>query len=149
MARAWRGWLLVLVVLAAGCVGPSRTSGDYREKAANSAEAMISSLTTAKLATGAALEDKAPSRYLSLVLSESEVDAESISGAFASVQPPGGDEVDQLRSELTSLFDDAVTALGELRIAAYRGDRRALAEAARALPELLQRLQPFLGLTAT
>ena len=136
-------------LLVSGCVGPSRTLGDYEEKAANTAEAMISVVETARLVTGEALEKRVQSRYVSLVLSESEKDGASIATAFESVQPPGGEDADQLREELTGVLADATDVLERLRIAAYRDDREALADAAGALPSLRARLKPFMELTAT
>lgn len=50
----------------------------------------MSSLETARIAVDASLEGKTLSRYVSLILSESEVDARSIAEAFERVQPPGG-----------------------------------------------------------
>jgi hypothetical protein len=76
------------LVLTAACVGPSFTVRDYRQKAANTAEAMRSAVETARLATGAAAEGKAPGRYASLALSEAEMDAGSISESFKVMQPP-------------------------------------------------------------
>lgn len=136
-------------MVAIGCVGPSRTAADYREKAANTAEAMISTVETARLATRAGLDGKAFSRYLSLVLSESETDASSISESFKAVQPPGGADVDRLRTELGSLLDESTAALADLRVAAYRDDRSALAAGVRRLPDLRGRLERYRSLAAT
>lgn len=144
---------LLLVVLASlvtvGCVGSSRSLGDYREKAANTAESMISTLETARLVTSAALDGDTFARYLSLVLSEAEDDAGSISEAFQTVQPPEGDESDRIRAELDALLDAATNVLADLRIAAYRDDRAALAASADRLPDLTRRFERYQGLATT
>lgn len=142
--------LLAALLLASGaCVGPARTQESYREKAANSAEAMLSNVETAQLVTELSLGGNTFSRYLSLVLSESEVAADAIADAFATVQPPGGDDMDALRSDLNALLSEATTVLGELRVAAYRGDERALRAAAEVLPDIRRRLRSFVELEET
>lgn len=133
---------IVLVVLATACVGPSFTVQDYWQKAANAAEAMRSAVETARLVTGAAAEGKTPGRYASLALSEAEMDAGSISESFKVVQPPS-QRVQQLREELSAVLDASTSALASLRITAYRGDHRRLAELAADLPRLSSELARF------
>jgi hypothetical protein len=118
--------LVAVATMVAACVGPSRSTGDYREKAANSAEAMCSAVQTARLVANAELDGNAPSRYAALVLSEAEVDADSIASSFASLQPPSR-QSDDLRARTTKLLDKSATTLADLRIAVRRGDESGIA----------------------
>ena len=135
---------VVVLVAATACAGSSRSLADYREKAANTAEAMTSSLETARIAIEASLRGKTLSRYLSLVLSESEVDARSIAESFERVQPPGGAETGELRAGLTTLLTECTSILADLRIAAYRGDQGSLRGMLGGLGRLRERLAPFM-----
>lgn len=139
--------LLTLLTLL-GCVGASRTAGDYTEKAANTAEAARSAVATAHLLAGAAGEGKTPGRYTGRALSDVEGDLDSLATQFGAVQPPTGD-ASRLRHRLTSLLADCRAALAELRIAARRGELSELPELARPLPGLVDRLRVIEGLTAT
>ena len=140
---------LVLLLAAAGCVGPSRTSADYREKAANAAEAMRSSVQTARLTVAANRGDKATARYTSLVLSEAEDDASSVATSFEVVQPPDLDASLDLRERVTSVFDEVTTVLGGLRIAARAGRHDELPRLAEPLPALARRLSVLMELAPT
>lgn len=133
---------LAVVALVGSCVGPSLSDHDYRQKAANAAEAMRSAIETARVVAGAAVKGKAPDRYASLVLSEAEVDAGSIAESFKTVQPPS-QRVSQLREELTAVLDASSSTLASLRIAAYRGDEARLVEVAADLPWLSSALLRF------
>ena len=133
---------LTVILLAGACVGPSLSDQDYRQKAANSAEAMRSAVETAKLVSRAAIDGKASGRYTSLALSEAEVDAGSIAESFKSVQPPSR-RVHQLRDDLSALLDESSLTLASLRVAAYRGDEALLVEVSGALPRLSSELSRF------
>lgn len=137
--RTWR-WVVALLLLPtlAGCVGPSLTDADYRNKVANTAQSAASALRTAELAVRVAAEGRAPDRYTSGVFSEMETTVTSISTGFGSVQPPSA-EVITLRSEVMTLLDQSSTVLGDLRIAARMGDVDALPAIAAPLPELARR----------
>lgn len=128
------------------CVGPSRTDADFRRKAANSAEAMLSSIRAARLTVEAA--DRAPAPYVSLRLSESEATADSVITSFASVQPPSA-SADRLRSELLRQMHAASTVLAELRIAAYRGELDRLEDIAEPLSGIDRRLLRFMKIAPT
>lgn len=133
--------LSVLLLLPA-CVSPSRTDRDYRRKAANSAEAMISVAQSARLSAEVASADKAPGRYVSLRMSESESDAEWIITGFSAVQPPDSG-ADDLRDDLLKVLDETATVITRLRLLAYRGELEQLAEEAAPLEELTRRLEEF------
>jgi hypothetical protein len=132
---------VVLVgVLAAGCVSPSRTDRDYQLKAANSAKAVASSVATALLGVDAASRGKATGLYLSVLFGSSEKDASSVQSTFDSVQPPS-DAADRLRGQVDAVLSEAVSGLSALRIAVRRGELKRLPEVAAALRPTLAQLQ--------
>src|SRR5437773_697315 len=90
---------LAALLAASGCAGPSRTYGDYRLKAANTAEAAASQVQTARLAVEAAAKHKATGPYLSVLLGNSEDALGSVQSAFSSVQPPD-EKADNLHDQL-------------------------------------------------
>jgi hypothetical protein len=140
--------LVAITSLVAACVGPSRSTADYREKAANSAEAMRSVVQTSRLVTEAALDGKAPSRYTALVLSESENDADSISDSFSTVQPPSR-ESDRLRERTTTLLDGTTSLLADLRIAVRRGDEGQMRDLVGHLARVSKRLERLSSIVPT
>jgi hypothetical protein len=133
---------LVLGLGAGACVGPARTSADYEKKAANSAEDALSAVQTGRLGARVGTDGRALSPYLSVLLAGAEDQASAIQSTFDSIQPPDA-RSDDLRDELDGLLTQAVSALGELRIAARRGDDRALAEKAEPLRDLARQLADF------
>lgn len=133
---------IALVFLFGGCVGPSRTDGDFRSKTAESAQVMISLVETARLTSEAAAEGKASAPYVSVQLSEAETDAASVITAYSSVQPPSR-SADRLREEALAAFDAAHGHLEKLRIAAFRAELDKLPHLAEPLAETVQRLERF------
>lgn len=119
------GLAAVLTLLSVGCVGPARSSGSYRGKAANTADHVRSSVETTILGIEASDRHGVPAAYSSVLFGEAEADASSAADTFASVQPPGRTS-DKLRSNASTLFQDAVDALATVRIDARRGDFSAL-----------------------
>ncbi|HVM09670.1 MAG TPA: hypothetical protein VM345_14475 [Acidimicrobiales bacterium] len=148
MARFSAAVVALAALLLAGCVGPSRTDRDYREKAANAAESMVSVVETARLTVESDARGNSTARYTSLSLSEGEDDASSIAMSFEVVQPPSRD-AEQLRTDLSSLFSEVSTVLGDLRIAARAGRGHELPSIAEPLPELTARLKKFMELAST
>jgi hypothetical protein len=142
-ARALAGAVLA-ALLATACVGPSRTDDDYRAKASNTAEAVASSVGTARLAIRAADERKAFGPYLSRLLAEAEEDALAAQQSFDSVQPPS-EQADHLHDDLDELITTALDALRELRITVRRGDYGHLGENAAALAKVHTDLETFEG----
>ena len=132
----------VLIVLLAGCTGPVRSFTVYESKAGKTAQAAVSAVQTALLATDAAAAGKAYGRYLSETLAEAEADLTSAQGTFDGIQPPE-DRSDQLRGELDELLGKAVEGLADLRIAARRGRFGELPAIARPLHGLSDRLDGF------
>jgi hypothetical protein len=129
----------VLTGVLAGCVGPARTSDAYTRKASTSIQDTRSAVETARLAVDAAAGDRATGPYLSVLLSDAEEQADSVRSTFESIQPPNSD-ADALRDDVDRLLTEAVAVLGDLRVAARRGDRGALVGHGPALADLSGRL---------
>lgn len=138
----------LLLAGASGCVGPSRSTADYREKAANAAEAMTSAVSTARLVVQQRADGQAPGSYTALVLSESESDARSITTSFEAVQPPDA-AADRIRVDLAPVLSSATDLLTDVRIAARRDDADALARAGPALAGVIDSLRPFVEMVPT
>jgi len=136
-----RSWLAVLL-LAAACTGPVRSSQVYESKAGQTAKAVASATQTAALAVDAARGDKAYGRYLTQVLVEAEEDAGSAQGTFDGIQPPD-QRADELRSRLDDLLTQATDTLAALRIAARRGRFAELPTLAKSLPKVASQLDDF------
>ena len=133
------------LALVAGCAGPSRTDDDFRHKAANTAEAIQGVIGSVQIAVDAATDGKVPGPYLSVTLAEADDDASDVTDLFDSVQPPS-EAADKVRSDLDSVLQDVVTTLDDLRIAVRRGDIGQLAEIAKPLDSLNDKLQPIVDL---
>jgi hypothetical protein len=111
------------LLLFASCVLPARSFGAYEEKAATTADAVLSAVENARLAIKAAREDRAFAPYVTTLLDEAEQDASGAQGTFGSIQPPD-DMSAALSDRLGPLLEHAVKAIGDLREAA-RGGRMA------------------------
>lgn len=133
---------LVVVAAVAGCAGSSRSDEDYRHKAANTAEAAASAVSTARLAVEAAGKGRLTGPYVSVLLGEAETDLLAAQGTFESRQPPG-EAADTVRERLGTLLDDAADALAEVRVGARRGEVRELAEHTGELRGAAERLEGF------
>lgn len=134
--------LLATGLAFGGCVGPSRTDADFRRKTAESAQAMISLVETARLTADLAAEGKAAAPYVSVQLSEAETDAAAVITAYSSVQPPSR-SADGLREEALAALDAAHGHLERLRIAAFRDELEKLPRIAEPLAETVDRLNRF------
>lgn len=110
----------------AGCtphpVGPARTADDYEGKAVTTAEGALAAVGSVELLIGAALDGDTFLGYVGTVVSEQEDVLDGLGSTFGSVQPPPGRGSESVRAELVALLDDALGAVGDLRIAARRGD---------------------------
>jgi hypothetical protein len=123
-------------------VSSSRSDLDYRLKAANSAAAVLSAVNSARLGARLATDGKATGPYVSVLIAEAEDDALSVEGQFDSVQPPSA-VADDVRAELDQLLAAATDILGDLRIAARRGQLSRLAEIAQPLRAVADDLDRF------
>jgi hypothetical protein len=132
--------LLLVLVTASACVSSSRTDRDYELKAGNSAKAVASSVATALLGVKAAAEHKAGGPYVSVLLARAEEDASSVEAQFDSVQPPS-ERADAVREQLDEQLSAALDVLATLRITVRRGELGRLAELARPLGPVLERLR--------
>ena len=140
--------IAVTAVLAGACVGPSRTDADYRNKAANAAESMLSAVETARLVVETDARGSSTARYTSLVLSESEDAASSVALSFEVVQPPSRAAV-ALREQVTGVFDEVTSTLSDLRIAARAGRHAELPAFAEPLAGLRRALLDLTRLAPT
>jgi hypothetical protein len=125
---------LLALLATTGCVGPSRTDDDYARKAANTAEAVRSSVNTVRVGAHAVRQDRITGPYLSRLVAEAEEDAQAAQQAFDSVQPPSV-QSDALHQQVDEVVQDALDLLRVARIAVRRGN---LAEVAR-LDDRLQK----------
>ena len=116
---------VVASLVAAGCVGHSRTDEDYGRKATNTVEVAESSVQTVLLAVDAIDDDRAFGPYLGRVIGQAEADASAALGSFSVVQPPSTD-ADATRREVTRRVGDAVDLLADARIAIRRSDAEAV-----------------------
>jgi hypothetical protein len=138
----------VLAVLASvaigtiGCVAPAGSFDAYEDKAADTAESVLSAVETARLAAIAAGEGDAQTQYLSVVLAEAEGDASSARSRFESIQPPDP-RSDRLRAQLDGVLDRAVDGLSRLRIWVRRGAVARLPALARPLAGVSRELDTF------
>jgi hypothetical protein len=122
---------------------PARTADDYRHKAKDTAESVLSSVQTARLAARAGTRGDAFGPYVSVLLSESEVGADGAQSSFESVQPP--DHVSDLtRARLTRLVQRSGDVLSRLRITARRGELDRLARQAAPLRRIARELRNFI-----
>jgi hypothetical protein len=135
--------LLLVLPLAAGCVGPARGTGTYGAKAGQAAKAALSAVQTARLATTQALSGRLTEPYLDVVLSNAENDAGSVQTAFDSIQPPDDPAADTLRQQLDGLLSGGTDGLAQLRILARRGDRPRLAKTNNDLAKVALALRQF------
>jgi hypothetical protein len=132
-------------MVAVSCVqivGPARTYHDYELKAESTAKTVRSAVETARLAVSVASKHDSFPPYVSVLLSESERDAEDAAGTFAGIQPPDAHS-DRIRAQLTAILDRTVPVLGHLRILARRAELERLARSARSLPSLSRQLDRF------
>jgi hypothetical protein len=140
--------LLVLIVAVALLVGlhpmtPARTADDYRHKAKDTAESVLSSVQTARLVARVGTRGDAFGPYVSVMLSESEVGADRAQASFESIQPPDHFS-DRTRAHLTELMQRSGDVLSRLRISARRGELDRLERQAQPLRGLARDLRKFI-----
>ena len=131
-----------LLVVAASCVGPARTSSAYEADAVATADEVRSAAGTARLAIQASRAQRITANYLTIVLVEAEDAASSSQAQFESVQPPAG-RADELRAAISPMLDATSTVLTDLRIAVRRSNLEALPRIAKPLDRLIERLDAF------
>lgn len=120
---------------------PPKGVDGYRERAASTAETLVSQLETARLWAESEHEGKALTTSALVGFEETEKGAEAAASKFEGYEPPDG--VAALRSELVALAGEATEALARLRIAAQQERWEEVAELSRPLPELAEKLTAF------
>src|SRR5205823_12040584 len=86
--------------------------------------------------------DRAFNNYLSVLIGEAEEGATSVQSTFDAIQPPDAAS-DNLRDQLDELLQQAVSLLGEVRIAVRREDRQGMLDQAEPLKKLSDDLDLF------
>ena len=124
-------------------IGPARTFAKYEGKATTTAESALSAVQTARFTARAASRHRLFGPYVGHTLGESEDTVSGLAGTFASIQPPNA-AADGLRDELGEMLADAEDHLGELRIAARRGEILELRDKAAPLDDDAAKLAAFL-----
>jgi hypothetical protein len=146
--RWWAGTGALAAVSLAGCVshpvGPARTFDSYEDKAATTAEAALSAVSTTMLAARTGTDGGAWGPYLSVLISEQEDEISGVESTFASVQPPDS-RSDALRRQLDDILGPAVAHVTDVRITVRRGRLQDLATVAAPLTGDQTRLRAFLA----
>jgi hypothetical protein len=140
---AWSLVVAGVVTVLAACAPTARTTGPYAARAVDAATAVNSSISSDILLIRAVAAGHVTREYTSVATSESEDDATSAASSFAAIQPPSK-AADQLRDELTDVFNDATSVLADARIAGRRGDAATLIKLAPSMRDLSQRLASFI-----
>ena len=133
---------VALVCVCTGCASSSRTDEDYRHKVANTAETLNGVLGTVQVALE--VTARAPAPYLSVTFAEADDDASATVGNFDAIQPPSA-TADELRGRLDQVMQDTVSMLDDLRIAARRNRMSELADLAKPLSMLQDKLDTLEG----
>jgi hypothetical protein len=124
-------------------ISPARTFDDYSLKAKDTAESVLSSVETARLAARVGSDGRAFGPYVSVVLSEADQGIGSAQAVFESVQPPDA-HADSVRARLSRLLTRASDQVAALRIAARRGEIDTLKRRAAPLHRTARRLNAFI-----
>jgi hypothetical protein len=147
MRKIGAGTAAIVTLLVTGCVshpvGPARTYETYEDKAATTAEAALSAVSTTILAAQAGADGDAWGPYLSILISEQEDELAGVQGTFASIQPPDA-RSDALRQQLGDLLTPAVEHVAQVRVMVRRGRLDDLATTAQPLDDDQRQLQAFL-----
>ncbi len=130
-------------VVLSGCVAPPGNTSSYEAKAVRTAVDARSQVQTVRLTVQAYDAGRMLSPYLTTVLSSAEDSFSSIENTFGSIQPPDSTKADQIRDDLGQILSDGSDAMSQARIAGRRGDRDQLADAAKTLDGVADRLEHF------
>jgi hypothetical protein len=139
---------MVLIVAVALIVGlkpmtPARTADDFAHKAKDTAESVLSSVQTARLAARVGTRGDAFGPYVSVMMSESETAVARAQDSFDRVQPPDRWS-DATRAHLGRILDRADDAVSRLRITARRSELDRLQREARPLRQIAHELSAFI-----
>jgi len=133
----------VLLFFGLHPTSPTRTFDDYSLKAKDTAESVLSSVETARLAARVGSEGRAFGPYLSVVLSEADQGVGQAQSTFESIQPPDR-HADRVRRQLSRLVNRASERVSGLRIAARRGQIDTLKRRAAPLRRISHQLNAFI-----
>ncbi len=132
----------VLCALAAGCTGTSSSSGDYRHKVANAAQAADSTVNIAELDAELVRDNKTLATDLKISLQQAYSDASSTLTGFDAVLPPHQSDV-ALQQRLDSTLSAAVSLLLEMWVRAGQGREGELPPLIPQLQAMSVRLKQF------
>jgi hypothetical protein len=140
--------VMVLIIAVALIVGlkpmtPARTRDDFAHKSKDTAESVLSSVQTARLAARVGTRGDAFGPYVSVLMSESEDAVAKAQGSFDRIQPPDAWS-DATRARLGRLLVRSSDVVSQLRITARRGELDRLEHQAQPLHRLAARLQAFI-----
>ena len=134
--------LCAVAAVAVSCVAPTRSEAAYADKAADTAEAVVSAARTVVLTSHLAAEGRSFGPTVSVTVADAESDAASARDAFASIQPP--DEAsDAVRRDLLSDVERAVRVIELVRITARRHELDRLPAIAEPLEPIASSLDRF------
>jgi hypothetical protein len=133
------------IALVGACLwyvtAPPKGEDGYRERAAATAETLVSQVESARLWAVTEAEGKALTSTTLVGLEEAEEDAASAASQFEGYEPPDG--VDALRARLVALAGEASEVLSSMRIAAQRERWDEVLPLSRPLPGLSRELSAF------
>ncbi len=124
-------------------VWPPRTENGYRDQALQTLDKLHSQVATTRLWGRELDRDHSFLRTVRVGLGEMESDATSTVDQFSAYQPPAQERT--MRSDVTEVGDQVVSALGELRIAARESRASAVVAKSRKLEKLLRRIEQVKG----
>ncbi len=119
---------VLLAVTLTACAGPTVTDAGYRNKVADTAKQISSAIASARLGVQLDLAGRMAFALTDQTVSDAESDAESAATTLASRQPPT-DAALRLYRQASGPIEDAVEALGTLRIAVRRDEPGAVRSA--------------------
>jgi hypothetical protein len=138
-----RRLVLLGLILAGSCIAPARTFDGYKAKAVTTAEEVVSAAQTALLTVRAANASRSFAPSITTTLTDAERDAGAVAGTFDSITPPD-ERSDRLRETLDRMLQEVTSILGELRIAARRGELHKLPAISKDLSRLTGELEDFI-----
>jgi hypothetical protein len=132
----------ITALLLWGCTTNSPGHTGYESRAATTAERMVSPVATGQLLAQLGAEGNLFGTYAKTATTGALDEADQVQSAFDQVQPPDR-RSNELRVELDKLLEQSTEELVNLRIAARKGDLKALGRYDRPLGRLAHRLQHF------
>ena len=132
---------------AVSCTLPAATFGDYRAKAVDAAEEVISQARTAILTAELTRRDRLLAPAVTVQLQDAETATTEAVDTFASIPPPGGG-AGELRAGLLPLMEDVADLITRMRFESEREDTAALQGLRASLVGPTERLEDRIGANA-